>query len=447
MDRGWKSQANRPDTTNLLFIVVDTLRADHLSCYGYDRIKTPTIDSLADQGIRFDKTYSAAPWTCPSMASIFTSLYPEAHGMVLHPIRDAKKFRVLSSKLTTLTEILKEHGAETHAISEQIWCSETFGFNQGFDSFLMLEEGSRELTDRALTRIETLTPDRPFFLYLHYLDPHTPYTPPEAFRIPHPDRGRFGLEELDWDGWWQKLWQVNGQTPDVDAFLEYVRSLYDGEIRFVDHEIGRVLKSIEAQGLSDNTVVVLIADHGEAFLEHAMLHGSTLFNEELLVPMIIKVPWEPELKGQVFTSPVSTLDLVPTVLDFMNLSIPKTIQGKSHVPALWTSITGKDTKPAVPIQKFQRAESAYDPDLKKVVSQGFSLILNSRTRQCNFFDLTNDPLEQKDVLDLFPAEFDEHWKYMTRWLEEEKHWVKPDGPTINLSSEVEDRLRGLGYLK
>jgi len=236
-----------PEIKNLVLITVDTLRADHLSCYDYEGIKTPSIDSLAQQGVLFKKTFSAAPWTCPSMASIFTSLYPVAHGMVLHPIRNSKQFRALSPKLTTLTEILKKGGAETHALSEQIWCSQTFGFAQGFDSFKMLAEGTRDLTDLALERIEKLTNEQPFFLYLHYLDPHTPYTPPEPFVIPHPGQGHFGLEGLDWDEWWQELWKINRRTPDVDQYLSYLISLYDGEIVFVDHEIGRLLEGLKAR--------------------------------------------------------------------------------------------------------------------------------------------------------------------------------------------------------
>lgn len=435
-----------PEIKNLVVIMIDTLRADHLSCYGYEGIETPAIDTLAGQGVLFRKTYSAAPWTCPSMASLFTSLYPEAHGMVLHPIRDFKKFRVLSPKLTTLTEILKKAGAETHAISEQIWFSETFGFAQGFDSFKMLEEGTRELTDLALQQIGRLSSEKPFFLYLHFLDPHTPYTPPEPFIIPHPGRGRFGLEGLDWDEWWQELWKINRRTPDVDEYLSYLISLYDGEIAFVDHEIGRILDGLEARGLSENTVVALVADHGEAFLEHAMLHGSTLYNEELIVPMIIKVPWDPELKSLTWNQPVSTLDLMPTLLDLLGLPVPNAIQGKSMLPQLMRRAPGESGEDPVSARRFICAENAYDLDLKKVQSERFSLILNKRTRQCNFFDLENDPWEQEDKLDLFPEEFKEHWDFMMQWLEAEEKWVRPDSPKIDLSGEVEDRLRRLGYL-
>jgi arylsulfatase A-like enzyme len=442
-----RGHAKGPDVKNLVVITVDTLRGDHLSCYGYDKIETPVIDRLAAEGILFERAYSAAPWTCPSMASIFTSLYPEAHGMVLHPIRDFKKFRVLSPKLTTLGEHLKKGGAETHAISEQIWCSEDFGFAQGFDTFEMLEEGSRELTDRALARLKELSPERPFFLYLHYLDPHTPYTPPEEFTLPHPGKGKYGLEGLDWDEWWQKLWSINRNTPDVENYLSYVVSLYDGEILFVDHEIGRFLEGLAEKGLDKNTIVALVSDHGEAFLEHAMLHGSTLFNEELLVPMIIKVPWLEQFQGVALTEPTSALDLMPTLLDLLDLPVPKAIHGRSALPALEMKASGDSADTLEAPARYIRAENAYDLDLKKVQSQRFSMILNRRTRQCNLFNLDDDPVEQKDVLDLYPEEFKALWECMMKWLEDEKKWVKPESPTINLSEEIEERLRGLGYLK
>jgi arylsulfatase A-like enzyme len=436
-----------PAIKNLVLITVDTLRGDHLSCYGYDRIETPVIDGLAAEGIRFDRAYSAAPWTCPSMASLFTSILPEAHGMVLHPIRDFKKFRVLSPKLTTLAEHLETAGAETHGLSEQIWCSEDFGFAQGFDTFEVLEEGSRELTDKALARVKALSPDRPFFLYLHYLDPHTPYTPPEEFTLPHPGKGKYGLEGLDWDEWWQTLWSINRNTPDVENYLSYLISLYDGEIRFVDHEIGRFLEGLAAKGLDQNTIVALVSDHGEAFLEHAMLHGSTLFNEELFVPMIIKTPWRKELKGVVLEEPASTLDLMPTLLELLELPVPRAIHGQSALAVLKAAGGGEAAPAADGPQRYIRSENAYDLALKKVQSSGFSLILNRRTRQCNLFNLDEDPVEQKDVLDLYPEAFQAHWDFMMKWLEEEKRWVKPESPTINLTDEIEERLRGLGYLK
>ncbi|MFH2000654.1 MAG: sulfatase [Planctomycetota bacterium] len=432
-----------PERKNLIFITIDTLRADHLSCYGYTRIKTPVMDRLAAEGIQYLKTFSAAPWTCPSMASIFTSLYPEAHGMVLHPIRDSKKFRALSPKLTTLTEAMKRGGMETHALSEQIWCSETFGFAQGFDTFTMLEKNKRVLTDEAIKRLKIIPDDQPFFLYLHYLDPHTPYTPPEAFEIPHPDAERYAeFKKLDWDQWWQRLWSLNRSMPDIEPLLSYVISLYDGEILFVDHEIDRLMQCLDDQGLTENTVIALLADHGEAFLEHAMLHGSTLFNEEISVPMIIKVPWEPLFKGLKVDGPVSTLDLMPTLLLIMGLPIPRGIHGENILPQRNGAVEGGGRK-----HRFIFTESAYDTAWKKVQSERFSMIFNKDTRSCKLFDLDNDPMEQDDVLDLFPEAFQTHWDAINTWLDEERRWEKPESPTINLSDEVEKRLRGLGYIK
>lgn len=419
---------------NLVVITVDTLRADRLSCYGHEGIRTGNIDRLAAEGMIFKKAVSAAPWTCPSVASIFTSLYPEAHGMVLHPIRDAREFKALSPVLTTLAEVLKSEGYETHALSEQIWCSETFGFAQGFDTFEMLEDKQRAITDKAIERIGSLSGDRPFFLYVHYLDPHTPYTPPAEFTLPHPGKGRYGYEDLDWDQWWSKLWSLKPGAPGVEEELSYVKSLYDGEILFVDHEIGRLLESLNRAGLAGDTAVALVSDHGEAFLEHAMLHGSTLFNEELHVPMIINAPWKPELKGAVLDRPASTLDLMPTLLHILGASIPKEVQGTVALP-------GVKGRP------YLFSENAYDVNLKKVRSERFSLILHKASNRYLFFDLQNDPWEQDDVPDLHPEAFKEHMKIMDQWNDAQSRWVKPSSPTIDLSEEMEARLKALGYLK
>lgn len=433
-----------PEIKNLIFITVDTLRADHLGCYGYDKIETPAIDKLAAEGIQYEKAFSAAPWTCPSMASIFTSLYPEAHGMVLHPIRHSDHFRALSPKLLTLAEAMKQGGMKTCALSEQIWCSETFGFSQGFDEFTMLEKQKRHLTDKAIDRIQRYSKDEPFFLYMHYLDPHTPYLPPEEFEIPHPAADKYvEFKELDWDQWWQRLWNLNRNTPDIDELLSYIISLYDGEIRFIDHEIRRLMACIDESGLSENTVIALISDHGEAFLEHAMLHGSTLFNEEIFVPIIIKVPWEEGFKGLKIAQPVSTLDLMPTLLDIMGLPVPRSIHGEVITPR---DINGNG-RLGIERSDFIRSESAYDTAWKKVQTHGFSLILNKNTRDCRLFDLDGDPMEQADVLDLFPDAFQTHWKDINGWIDEQSRWKRPESPIINLSDEVQERLRGLGYLK
>jgi len=137
---------------------------------------------------------------------------------------------------------------------------------------------------------------------------------------------------------------------------------------------------------------------------------------------------------------------MPTLLDLLDLPVPNAIQGRNLLPQLKTRSPKGSAKEQVPSNCFVRAENAYDLDLKKVQSDRFSLILNRRTRQCNLFDLVNDPWEQEDQLDLFPEAFEEHWNYMMRWMEAEQQWVRPDSPKIDLSGEVEDRLRRLGYL-
>lgn len=435
-----------PQVKNLLLITVDALRRDHLSCYGYDAIRTAGIDGLAKEGVQYMNAFSAAPWTCPSMASIFTSLFPEAHGMVMHPIREHRTFRALSPELTTLAEVLKAHDFETHALSEQAWITRAFGFDQGFDNFVELDEENRRLKEEALKILDEVSLERPFFLYLHFLDPHSPYLPPKEFRIPHPGRDVHSLDDLGFDAWWKMLWDMNRDTPGVEDLLSYLISLYDGEILFVDHEISRILEHLEKRGLAEQTMVVLISDHGEGFLEHLMLHGRTLYNEELAVPMIIKIPWEPGLKGVKEEGPVSTLDLMPTLLHVLGLPEPKSLQGRVVVPRRDQAGEAAEEKP-VRTARFVYSESAYDRNIKKIQSERFSLIVNKANDRCLFFELEKDTTEQEDVMDLHPDAWKRLWKKVNRWLREEEGWKKHAGPRVEMSKELEERLRALGYLK
>ena len=437
---GEEPPAGRPGPPNrsLLLITVDTLRADHLSCYGYRKIQTTANDALAARGILYRKAISPAPWTCPAVASLFTSLHPEAHGMVFHPIRNPEDFRGLSDELTTIAELLQEAGWDTHALSEQAWFSEAFGFSQGFDTFRVLEEDSRVITDEALGLIEDLPPDRPFFLYLHYIDPHSPYLPPPEFELDHPGRERYGLRDLPRDQWWKTLWETARERPDLEEYLAYVVSLYDGEILFVDHEIGRLLEGLERRGLAASTAVALVSDHGEAFGEHAMLHGSTLYNEELAVPLIIAVPWEPALQGVVHQEPVSTLSLMPTLLEVLGLPPPPSIHGRSLLP-------GSSSGPRR--GRFVFSANAYDLDLKKVQTDRFSLLLDRESGRVAFYDLDRDPTEQRSAIERLPEEFQRHQRAMQRMLERESRWEKPPGEAVEMSEELEERLRQLGYVR
>ena len=242
----------QPSDQNLLLIVVDTLRADHLGSYGHGRSVSPEIDELASAGVRFERAYATAPWTQPSVASMLTGLYPASHGA-------DRLLRVLPASADTLAERLQKAGYATAAVVSHYLLGPRFGFDQGFETFVYgnavdagrfstpgVSARANELLDRFARQ------KRPFFLFLHYFDPHYSYE-----RHPHYGyAAEDGGGRLDGE---QSVEELRALDPPPDAAeAAFVRDLYDEEIRFTDAGIGRVLDRLERLGLADDTVVVLV---------------------------------------------------------------------------------------------------------------------------------------------------------------------------------------------
>lgn len=304
---GWHySQERRP---NVLLLVIDTLRADHLGTYGYERDTSPVMDAFAAENLKFSFAVAPAPWTPNAMASILTGLFTTAHGMNPPNSRqEAQKRGIqLNGNLVTLAEVFKALGYETAAVQSNPWLREHYGFSQGFDHYTYahrvragkIHEHAREL----LPKLESS--DKPFFLYLHYMDPHNPYNPPGEFHTMF----QGPLKER--------------QYPERQT--KYI-GLYDGEIRYLDTEIGRLFEHLKEMDLYEDLVIAIVADHGEQFLEHGNQgHGYQLFKEETHVPLFLKCD---DCSGVVDT-PVSTIDVFPTLLELAGSPKPKAIQAHS----------------------------------------------------------------------------------------------------------------------
>ncbi len=299
----------RTKQPNVIMLMLDTLRADHLGYFGYERATSPNIDAFARESLALKYVVATAPWTPTSVATMFTGMYASSHGM-LPPRKRADAQRnefSLRRDLITLPEILKAHGYATSAISTNPWISATFGFERGFDDFKnIIRARANKVTDEAILALNRLQKGAtPFFLYTHYLDPHDTYDPPSPYRE------RFS----------GPLKAVN-----VDPTMIEKLGLYDGEIAFLDHELGRLFEYLKQKGLYDDTVIIVLADHGEQFLEHgATHHGKMLHNEEVHVPMFFKIP-QPAREVD-YT--VSLADFLPTLLDVLKIERPKSIQGIS----------------------------------------------------------------------------------------------------------------------
>lgn len=298
---------------NVLVVTLDTTRADHLGCYGKETARTPNLDRLAERGALFDRAYAPIPITLPSHSSIFTGAYPPVHG-----VRDNGLFQLPGDR-TTMAEILQGQGYATGAVIGAFPLTSEFGVDQGFDLFddhitiavedylgrrieekeaLFFDERSGAQVNDAILPWLRERGDEPFFAWIHYWDPHHPHIPPPPFN------------EL------------------------YAHDLYQGEIAFVDHCFGTVMREIEAMGEADRTIVVVVGDHGEGRGEHDEdSHSMLVYNSTLRVPMIIAVP-DGSGAGLRIDERVGIVDILPTLLDLLDLPTPDGVQGRSLAPVM-----------------------------------------------------------------------------------------------------------------
>lgn len=405
--------ARADDRPNVLFIVIDALRADHLPTYGYSRQTAPTLAALARQGAVFTQAYAQASYTRASVATILTSLYPS-----VHKANDDRDF--LSSSVVVLPEVMRAAGYATFGISSNANVSPTFGYSRGFDEFRVWKTESEfrlTLAGRALENIlgpSTLghllresseivpTADaitdatlgwaspsarQPFFMYVHYIDPHDPYRPPAPYdaafdhRKDPPRRGDVDVLSL---------------LPNTAERERIARNIdqYDGEILYADQHVGRLLKVMEERGLLRNTLVIVTADHGEEFLDHGNeIHGRSAYEEVVRVPLILV--WPGRIKpGTVTSSMVGHIDVMPTLAELAGTKAPAGAQGRSYAPLLRDFGTALEMRPMLTqvIQKAFTIEAIRDGRYKYVHHAR-----GPRAGQEEIYDLEQDPLERKNL--------------------------------------------------
>lgn len=330
----------RPDRPNLLIYLVDTLRADRLGLYGYERPTSPRLDELAGRpgSVVFDDMVAVSSWTRPTVATLLTGLAPDVHGV--HGRRDR-----LADEVDTLAEILDDAGYRTAARVANSNVIGRFGFAQGFDDFRWLRTQSPNHRSPGLGRLalgwlDELDPDddAPFFLYVHTVDPHSPYQPPKGERArfapdvpPGPVGTRPWLRDLEDD-----------PARPTEEEIAWLSDLYDAEVAANDRSFGDLLDGLAARGLDRDTVVVFVSDHGEEFGEHGGLeHGRTLHGEQLHVPFVVHLPGRrvsPRIGAQ-----VDHLDFLPTVLAALGLDAPPGLPGRNLLP--WIEGSGGPAAP------------------------------------------------------------------------------------------------------
>ena len=394
---------------NVLLITLDTTRADHLGCYGYKAARTPNLDSLAREGVRFARTYCPAPLTLPAHASIMTGLYPAAH-----TVRNNGHY--LPSGIRTLAEILKGGGYSTAAFVSSFSVDSRFGLDRGFDVYddtfqsespfktQNAERRAEETFARFSRWLETGGKNR-FFGWIHYYDPHLPYDPPSPYK-----------EEFDGDP-------------------------YDGEIAYMDRYVGAVLERLREQGVLEKTIVVVAGDHGEGLGDKVELgHGIFLYEETLRVPFILHNP-AVFPRSQVIESQVRLIDIAPTILEITGLqNEAKGMKGQSLIARL----RGKNLKaPDSLVETFYPRENFGWAELVGLISERWKYIQSPRPE---LYDLKSDPGEREDLAASSAAKAGELRKSLEQELLGSSAGDRPASERTGVRPEDQERLRSLGYV-
>jgi len=400
---------------NVLMITLDTTRADHIGAYGYGAAETPRLDALASEGVLFEQTITPTAFTLPSHSSILTGLYPPFHGMRLNG------GSALADVHVTLAERLADAGYRCGAVIAAFVLDQRWGLNQGFERFddnIAMEPdqrldlaGVQRRADQVVNLgLEWLGKEdgRPFFAWLHLYDPHIPYDPPEPYS------SRFGGRGM--------------------------RGLYDGEIAYTDAQVGRVLDWLEEQGVAEDTVVVVVGDHGESLGEHGENeHGYFVYDASVRVPFIVRVPGA-DLEGVRVPAQVRTIDVLPTILDLVGVEAPPPLHGESLVPLM---LEPGGEGPAY----------AYSESMAVHLQYGWSALYSVRTVEHKYIEapraelyaLEDDPAEAENLFRILP-DVAEELRAVLENLRDEIEAGAPEIQEADLDEETLGMLAALGYV-
>jgi len=429
---------------NVIFILVDTLRADHLGIYGYPRDTSPNLDAFARRSVFFREARSQASCTFPSVNSILTSRYPAAF------LGQPGQAMGIPANVPSLAEILRLRGYRTVAVSASAVVRNTpsqhnpsAGFGRGFEVFQedCIWKAAACVNRQVLGRLKRDgddagdASDRPLFLYIHYIDPHGPYNPPHEhqrrFATGHPDKPfiRNGNPNPIGD-----MLYKGGPDPGVTpADLQFLRDLYDDEINYLDGQLLHLFRVLEENGWLDDSIIVFAADHGEEFLEHGHIkHCRTVFDSSVKVPLFFHIPG---VAARALEQPVQNLDIVPTLLDYL------------RIPTTGMTLEGESLRPLI---ERQQPEDPYQYSLsgpyRGVADGRFKLIQDLAGEAFLLFDLKRDPGETRNILAGERRNFHRLRDALGRWLAQTEGKGRAD-ESLRKAKEAEEKLRSLGYLE
>jgi arylsulfatase A-like enzyme len=458
----------------VVLVWADTLRRDHMSVYGYGRPTTPVLDRLAAEGVLFRDGVGQATWTKVATPSLLTSLYPLTHGVTDFSHR-------VPAGATTLAEAYRQAGFATASFSSVIFTGRFSNLHQGFEEVhedtSLSDRGSsktaREYVDRLLPWLEAHR-DVPFFVFLHVTDPHDPYKPQPPYDTMWTDAGKadeherqakevrkfiadpllklFGVPTRD---------EVVKAKLDPEAYSEHDRGWYDGSIRGLDTEIGRIVERLRGLGLDGSTTLAFVADHGEEFFEHGRgFHGQSTYGELSNMPFIL---WGPGSvpAGIVVEPTVQQVDVMPTLLELSGLPVPEAAQGRSLLPLFAPNATPAAARAAAARPAFVTKALTTEPDGPPpretesfaIVSAGWKLIHNTKPAagrpEFELYEHGRDPLDARDVAASHPERVRDLGRELAAWRQfAERARLKPDSEANQKLSQQElERLRSLGYIQ
>lgn len=446
---GSRIATQRPPS--IVFVLVDTLRADYLGTYGFDGPVSPNLDRLAEESVVFERAFAQAPWTKPSIASLFTSLAPETHGVLAHDGKyvapgGATTTEALSQDATTLAESLAAAGYETAAFVANPWLKADHGFAQGFATWTQpqgfkLPVRAPLLLGAAGKWLAARDPAKPFFLYVHLMDVHGPYVAPDTdYDAVRESPGLGPSRPLTTDERARLLpyllrtrWADTPEANDVRTW----RARYAAGVHAADRALGSFLNGLTALGVLDDAIVVVTSDHGEELADHgAWDHGLRLYDEQIRVPLILRLPGGAS-GGQRVREVVSLIDVMPTLLARAGAAAPPAMQGRDLSPLL------DEDEAGTPGGASFASGVKWQPRMRSLRTPEWKLIADGDAAR--LFDVARDPGEQQDLAATRPderralvSELEAH----ERKLGEQPALAREEAP---VSDEMKRRLEALGY--
>lgn len=436
---------------NVALILIDTLRADHLGSYGFPSPISPHLDAFASESISFDGCIAPAPWTKPSVASLFTSVPPEIHG-VIHvqwppDPRTIVESDVLPADAVTLAEMFKNAGYHTGAFISNDWLKDPFGYSQGFDTFRFDQRSfhePRRIVDLVDNWISSQTVSAPYFLYIHLMNAHGPYEFDEKdfqemkIQLGAARDGSMTKGELS------HLYEYSLSTwhghPEMASSLLNWRAAYAAAVKRADQIVGDLLGKFRDRGAMENTLFIIVSDHGEGLMDHGVLeHGDSFNIEALRVPLMIRLPGGKN-GGRRVSGAMSLMDIVPTLADLCGLSGPRnTWSGRSFQAAL----SGGRLRSRM----IFSSASEHLPQQESVIDGRYHLIFDLQSRRVHLFDLEADPKEMRDI----SREERAVTRRMLAALEKRSDALASAPPLTKrrqvMTREQKEALKSLGYLQ